>query len=282
MSEDIRIRALTTQADFAACVALQRDTWGREFNDAVPGSILLVSQRLGGVAAGAFDADGHLVGFVFGITGVENGSVVHWSDMLAVRPEAQNLGVGRRLKEFQRAAVARVGGRVIYWTYDPLVARNAHLNFNVFGVRAVEYARDMYGHETGSDLHRAIGTDRLVVAWAVDDAELAQRKRETSAARDAHEYQSAPVVGDADRPDRRWDRSIGTSTHLRIAVPLDVSIVQSSEPGRAASWRDSTRAAFEAALGAGYRIDGFDVDAEQDRGFYLLALHPAPRTPHPR
>jgi predicted GNAT superfamily acetyltransferase len=271
VSEDISIRALTTQADFAACVALQRDTWGRDFNDAVPGSILLVSQRLGGVAAGAFDADGHLVGFVFGITGVENGSVVHWSDMLAVRPEAQNLGVGRRLKEFQRAAVARVGGRVIYWTYDPLVARNAHLNFNVFGVRAVEYTRDMYGHETGSDLHRAIGTDRLVVAWAVDDAELAQRKRETSTARDVPEYKSAPIVGDADRPDRRWDRSIGTSDHLRIAVPLDVSIVQSSEPARAANWRASTRAAFESALGAGYRVDGFDVDAEQDRGFYLLA-----------
>lgn len=271
MTNDINIRPLTTQADFAACVALQRETWGREFNDTVPGSILLVSQRLGGVAAGAFDADGRLVGFVFGITGVENGSVVHWSDMLAVRPETQNLGVGRRLKEFQREAVARAGGRVIYWTYDPLVARNAHLNFNVFGVRAVEYARDMYGQETGSDLHRAIGTDRLVVAWAVDDGELARRKKETSAARDAHEYKSAPVIGDADRPDHRWDRSIGTSSHVRIAVPLDVSIVQSNEPARAASWRDSTRAAFETALAAGYRIDGFDVDAEQDRGFYLLA-----------
>jgi predicted GNAT superfamily acetyltransferase len=271
MHTEITIRPLATQADFAACVALQRDTWGREFNDAVPGSILLVSQRLGGVAAGAFDADGRLVGFVFGITGVENGSVVHWSDMLAVRPEAQNLGVGRRLKEFQRQAVARVGGRVIYWTYDPLVARNAHLNFNVFGVRAVEYARDMYGHETGSDLHRGIGTDRLVVAWAVDSAELAQRKRETSAARDAHEYRIAPVIGDADHPDHRWDSSIGTSQHLRLAVPLDVSIFQSNDPARAANWRASTRAAFESALGARYRVDGFNVDAEQDRGFYLLA-----------
>jgi predicted GNAT superfamily acetyltransferase len=271
VSDEITIRTLTSHEDYRACVELQRDTWGHGFRDAVPASILLVSQKLGGVAAGAFSRDGSLVGFVFGMTGVENGRVVHWSDMLAVRPEVQNLGVGRRLKEFQREAVARVGGRVIYWTFDPLVTRNAHLNFNVFGVRAVEYTRDMYGTETGSDLHREIGTDRLVVAWPVDDDEIAKRKRDTSAARASAAYKNAPVVGDADRPDHRWDKSVGASEHLRIAVPLDVSMFQATDAPRAANWRMSTRAAFEAAFAKGYRIEGFAVDAEQDRGFYLLA-----------
>jgi predicted GNAT superfamily acetyltransferase len=270
VSDEITIRELTSHADFAACVELQRDTWGHGFRDAVPASILLVSQKLGGVAAGAFTRDGSLVGFVFGMTGVENGRIVHWSDMLAVRPEVQNLGLGRRLKEFQRDAVRRVGGRTIYWTFDPLVARNAHLNFNVFGVRAVEYQRDMYGTETGSDLHREIGTDRLVVAWPVDDDEIADRKRETSAARESDAYKAAPIVGDAERPDRRWDDSIGSSKHLRIAVPLDVSLLQSTDPSRAGSWRESTRAAFETAFGKGYTIDGFKIEAEQERGFYLL------------
>ena len=47
--------------------------------------------------------------------------------------------LGRRLKEHQRQMVRELGADVIYWTYDPLVARNAHLNFNRLGVRVAEY-----------------------------------------------------------------------------------------------------------------------------------------------
>src|SRR4051794_9386239 len=83
---EIDIRPLRSLDELRACVALQRETWGDEFTDVVPASILKVSQRVGGVAAGAFDGDGKLLGFVYGLTGVENGQIVHWSDMLAVRP----------------------------------------------------------------------------------------------------------------------------------------------------------------------------------------------------
>ncbi|HEU4996238.1 MAG TPA: hypothetical protein VFT29_15585 [Gemmatimonadaceae bacterium] len=271
MRDDIQIRNLTSQADLAACVELQRDTWGRNFKDVVPGSIMLVSQKVGGVAAGAFTGDGRLVGFVFGMTGVENGAIVHWSDMLAVRPEVQNLGVGRRLKEFQRQAVARVGASTIYWTYDPLVARNAHINFNVFGVRAVEYKRDMYGGDTGSDLHRDIGTDRLIVAWPVSDDDLSRRKRETSAAREAPVYVGASVIGDAERGSHVENGTVGRSEHLRLAVPDDIAAIQENDPGRATEWRASTRAAFESAFRKGYHVAGFNLATDQHRGFYLLA-----------
>src|SRR5678815_3818175 len=72
------------------------------------------------------------------------------------------MGVGRHLKEMQRAIVARRGIARLLWTFDPLQARNAHLNFNRLGVRLLDYVENMYGI-TQSPLHAGLATDRLVV-----------------------------------------------------------------------------------------------------------------------
>src|ERR1043165_3579048 len=192
-SSSIEIRPLATHDELVACVALQRETWGEHFSDAVPVSILKVSQRIGGVAAGAFDDKGQLLGFVFGLTGVERGRIVHWSDMLAVRPEARNLGLGRRLKEYQRHVVRELGGVVIYWTFDPLIARNAHLNFNRLGVWLADYVEDMYG-TTDSVLHGGMPTDRLIVAWPTDDQEVTDRLAESERVLDSSDCRQAPIA----------------------------------------------------------------------------------------
>ena len=264
-SPALEIRELSTHAEYEACVALQYETWGREFRDAVPASVLLISQRLGGVAAGAFSGD-RLVGFVFGITGVEKGTLVHWSDMLAVRADVRNLGVGRQLKEFQRAHCARVGARWIYWTYDPLVTRNAHLNFNVFGVRVVEYVPDMYGNNTGSDLHRGIGTDRFIVAWPVEEAALAERRGVIAAARDDTRFRDAPVRGDPAAP----AETRAPTDHLRIAAPADLLELQRTSPARAVQWRRATRQALQQAFAEGFEVVGFQAGADGGNGHYLL------------
>ena len=161
------IRPFASRADYDACVRLQRDTWGEHFVDVVPATILMVSQQVGGVSAGAFDADGRLLGFVFGISGIRDGELVHWSDMLAVRPEARGAGLGKRLKHFQREQLLERGIRRMLWTYDPLVARNANLNLNGLGARPVEYVVNMYG-DTRSPLHAGLDTDRFIVEWRLD------------------------------------------------------------------------------------------------------------------
>jgi len=281
-ADPVDIRPLRTQEELLACVELQRATWGDAFSDLVPASILKVSQRVGGVAAGAFDAAGQLLGFVFGLTGVEDGRVVHWSDMLAVREEARDLGLGRRLKEYQRDAVRALGGTVIYWTYDPLVARNAHLNFNKLGVRATEYVEQMYG-DTDSDLHRGLGTDRFVVAWPVakhDSEALAAESRRLAADR-------SPAIRDAPllNPDRA-DGSIADvasvvgsgertrARYLRVVVPRDIAAVQSRSLELAGRWRQSTRRAFQWALARGYSVRGVYADDTGEWSYYVLTADP--------
>ena len=165
------IRPLDSIADYRACVRLQQETWGEGFSEQVPLAILKVSRILGGVATGAFDVQGRLVGFVFGMTGVRHGEMVHWSDMLAVRREWRDLGLGTILKREQRREVMALGVRTMHWTFDPLQSRNAHMNLVRLGAVMREYEIDMYG-ESGSPLHEGIGTDRFVVTWEMDSARV--------------------------------------------------------------------------------------------------------------
>lgn len=257
---DVTIRPLRTQADFRACVALQRATWGAAFDEVVAPAILNVVQRVGGVAAGAFDARGELAGFVFGITGVEDGRVVHWSDMLAVRADLRDAGLGRRLKAWQRDAARAAGASVMYWTYDPLVARNAHLNVNVLGARAHAYVPDMYGEGT-SDLHRGLGTDRLIVAWPLDRPPA----RSLTPSGDA-----ADVPADLRAAPHALDAAATNAPAVRIDVPLDVHAILAADPAAAARWRTETRAAFEACLAGGRQLVGFWREPAAGVGHYLL------------
>jgi chorismate synthase len=246
----VELRALTTAGDLVACVRLQRETWGLDFADAVPASVLKASQMVGGISGGAFTESGELVGFVFGLTGIRDGRLTHWSHMLAVREEYRDGGVGRRLKQFQREAARALGVELMCWTFDPLVARNAHLNLNRLGSVVSEYVPDMYS-ETGSGLH-AFGTDRFVVSWHMDAG--SSPLGDVPAA-----WRTAPL-----------SQEDGTAPDIRIEIPADVTVLPIKE---ARSWRTRTRPAFVQLLGDGYRVAGFYRD-ESDRCYYVLNRGP--------
>jgi predicted GNAT superfamily acetyltransferase len=269
----IEIRPLATHAERQACFDLQRATWGESFSDVVPVSILKVSQRIGGVAAGAFSPDGEMLGFVFGLTGVERGRIVHWSDMLAVRPDARNIGLGRRLKEYQRHAVRELGGSVISWTFDPLVGRNAHLHFNRLGVRLAEYVEDMYG-VTDSVLHGGMATDRIVVAWPTRDEEIDARVAEAERTLDSADCRQSPVAT------AEWIAGAAGAAILphciRVEIPSNSESLFFDAPNDAVQWRQSVRFGMQWGLNAGYTVSAFYIDEPLGRGYYLMTRQPRP------
>ena len=255
---DLEIRPLESEADYRSCVHLQEEIWGEGFSERVPLAILAVARRLGGVASGAFDAQGTMVGFVFGLTGLEGGRVVHWSDMLAVRPPYRDAGLGRALKLHQRELLLARGVRRMYWTFDPLESRNGRLNLGRLGGVGREYAEDLYG---GSDspLHSGIGTDRLVVAWDMDSPRVQGRLAGSDRPPFLDELRDVPdafpvgmegdfpVPGAVDPPNPE-DRSVGA---LLVAIPRDIQVLKARSLELAVAWRTATRAILGPLLGSG-------------------------------
>ena len=164
MPPGVTIRGLAGWGDLAACLDVQQAVWGDDPRELVPPIVLEATLCAGGLLGGAVDAGGRLLGFVYGMPAVRSGRLAHWSHLLAVRPEARRLGLGLALKRWQRERLREQGIDRAYWSYDPLLAGNAHLNLNLLGARAVEYVEDMYGDE----VQGTAGSDRFIVEWALD------------------------------------------------------------------------------------------------------------------
>jgi predicted GNAT superfamily acetyltransferase len=262
----LELRRLATVPEYAEAVELQRITWGESFRDIVPAAILKITQRVGGVTAGAFDSAGQLIGFVYGLTGFYDRRLVHWSHMLAVRPEFRDRGVGRRLKEYQRELLITAGIEWMYWTVDPLVARNAHLNLNRLRAEVREYVPDMYG-DTGSSLH-AFGTDRFVLMWPVSSELPVGHCRLGDAPRPHSSHAEGALLNEMD--DEALGVLLAAATRpcvVRVEIPSDIEVMA---VGEARVWRKATRRVFVAALRGGYQVSGF-CRASEGHCFYLLS-----------
>ncbi len=267
----IEIRPLTRFEEFRECVRLQEEVWGQGFSQKVPEAILIIASRLGGIVCGAFGADGTMAGFVFGLTGMEEGRVVHWSDMLAVRAGWRRRGIGSALKLHQRELLIRAGVTRMYWTFDPLEVPNARLNFSRLGVVVREYVEEMYG-ESGPPLHLGIGTDRFVAVWEMASSRVKSRIQGGVGAEVLDESLKLPSAleveeeGERVRPgETRVDLE---DPRILVPVPADIQSLKEGDVELARCWRRATRTVFRHYLSRGWELR--EVTGEGNPVHYLL------------
>ncbi|HUQ80258.1 MAG TPA: hypothetical protein VM076_03945 [Gemmatimonadaceae bacterium] len=262
--DGIILRPFASLADYDEAVVVQDEIWGAGFIDRVPASILRVGQKVGGVSAGAFDANGRMLGFVFGLTGVRDGLLAHWSDMLAVREDARGMRLGERLKHYQREIVRAMGVKKMFWTFDPLVARNAHFNLNRLRADIGEYAPNFYGSNTGSILHGSLPTDRFVAVWMLDDAKPPRPSD------NGRENGDAPVTTVVHGDEARSVTPFPATDRVLVPIPPDIEPVLVANADAALSWRLTTRAAMMHYLARGYRVTAFHRGTGRDLPAYEL------------
>jgi predicted GNAT superfamily acetyltransferase len=274
----IALRDLTTLDEFRQVEQLEGVIWGRV--DLVPVPILAVTVRRGAVLVGAWDDD-QLIGFVYSFPALRRGQsgASHWSHMLGVHPDQRGAGLGRALKLAQRDRVLAFGLDLIEWTFDPLQATNAHLNFVSLGVVVEEYEENVYG-ESPSPLHGGLPTDRFVCQWWIRRPHVIRRLDASGLTIVAREAASAPVVNRT-APSGRWIAPVGFETDYRdpriaVDIPGDYTAMLRDDAALALQWRLETRAIFSRYLSAGYRVVDFTPDETRTRGRYLLTtIRPA-------
>ncbi len=270
MPESIVIRDIERIAELREVEELQKVVWGVEDREVVPALAMIPQLEVGAILLGAF-ADGKLIGFVFGFPGHEEGCLTLHSDMLAVVAAYRSYGLGYKLKLAQRERALASGIDTITWTYDPLQALNANLNFRKLGVTSDRYRINYYG-ETSSFLH-STGTDRLWVRWELSSERVERRieGRDIESLADTN-CDDIPSLLRVEADDEPSENIVELASQMLLEIPADINKIQKENPALALNWRMKTRDAFTRALDGGLFVDDFVmVEHEQNRvGRYLL------------
>jgi predicted GNAT superfamily acetyltransferase len=224
---------------------LQREAFGLPDLELSPRRHLIVSRQAGGWTLGAFIAD-RMVGFVHHLAAVNgNDEIFGYSHVMAVAKDYQNKGVGARLKWAQREKALREGRKLIKWTWDPMMARNAHFNLNRLGAIVETYLDNFYGVDYGADQDERAGlpSDRLSATWNIDSARMHALANGTE----------APFE----------ERRVAT-----IAIPTDWTALVKRDAERARQEQTRVREEFQRAFAAKLICAGFERGQEQSR--YVL------------
>lgn len=241
--DEITVRECTTIEEFDGCVHLQREAFGLPDLEISPRRHLIVSRSAGGWTLAAFAAQ-RMVGFVHHLAAVRaDNEIFGYSHVMAVARDYQNKGVGARLKWAQRERALSEGRRLIKWTWDPMMARNAHFNLNRLGAIVDRYVDNFYGMDYNPD--RAIGlpSDRLSATWQIDSDRVRALASGSKMARDAE-----PAA--------------------TIAIPSEWTALVQQDPERARDEQARVSAEFKTAFDRQLICAGFERGEQQSR--YLL------------
>jgi predicted GNAT superfamily acetyltransferase len=249
----VDLRPLTSLEDCDRILEVMIAPWGE--HQLLPREMIRALGESGNVPYGALDGD-ELIGYVLDWAGVDGEGLHVHSHMLATRPDRRHTGVGYALKLAQRARALDQGIHVARWTFDPLLARNAHLNLTKLGAIADRFHRNFYGEMTDT-LNAGDRSDRLVVRWDLD------RPPGGSVAGDPG---GLPVVLARGRGERPEPGDPPGPNGAVLEIPPELLELKKIVPESAATWREAAADAFAECFESGLIVRGFD----RKRSAYVL------------
>lgn len=246
----VELRPLTTVEDADRLLDVMIATWGE--HQLVPREMIRAFAESGNTSWGAWDGD-RLIGYVLGWAGVtpQDGLHTH-SHMLAAIPDRRHKGVGYALKLAQKAQCLDQGIRVVRWTFDPLLSRNAHLNLTKLGASADRFLPNEYGEMTDA-LNRGDRSDRLMVRWELDREPLVPREADLP-----------EVLGrEGDDPHLPFPSEVRPpdGPAVTVKIPREYHELRARDRALADAWREASARAFVRCFDAGLIATAFTSDS---------------------
>jgi len=284
---ELTIRPLKALGEMRDAVDLQKTFWGDNLESVIPAHMLFSLASHGGHVLAAFDGD-RMAGVLIGFLGTSeqdsqrpamaNLQIV--SKRMVVLSDYRNQGVGHRLKLAQRDLAMTQGVRLVTWTFDPLLAPNAHLNVRKLGVTCPVFLQDYYGVEDDGGLVTLGSSDRLLAEWWVTNRRVEARLFGSSNDLSLEHYLSAetailnPTTVTSDGALLPSENDVVPTTSLALVeIPTDYTRMVRDNPTLAQRWRLHIRSVFQRQLGAGFVVTDFlrATFEGRQRAFYVLS-----------
>lgn len=282
----IEIKPLYALPEMKAAVELQKVYWGDDLESVIPAHMLFSLATNGGHVLAAFDGE-RMVGVLVGFLGTNMEEQdrpamanLHFvSKRMVILPEYRGQGIGYKLKLAQRDMAIRQGVRLVVWTFDPLLATNAHLNVRKLGGISYRYLEDYYGTSGNGGLAKLGSSDRLQIEWWVTNRRVDERINGSRGDLSLKHYLDAytPIVNPAQFDDD-LPRPIATVARPNGAlvlaeIPAHYEAMVERDPQLAHVWRGHTREVFKLLFSMGFVITDFlhETFEGRERAFYLLA-----------
>jgi len=251
------IRELDGIVDLADLAELFAVVWGRPGEPPIGSDVLKALAHSGNYVCGAYDGTRLIGGLVGWLGGRPPGELHLHSHILGVLPGSDARGLGFELKQHQRLWCLEREVRLMEWTTDPLIRRNAYFNLTKLGARSNQYLVNVYG-AMRDGINAGEESDRLLIRWELHSPEAL-----------------AAAAGRAPEPDLDALREAGATTILSVGpsleplakerisgrvllcqVPDDMVEMRMHHPATARAWRLAVRDALTDAIAHGYAIAG--------------------------
>ena len=216
-------------------------------------------------------------GFVLGFPALREGKIYMHSHQLGVKRKFWGKNIGCKLKLKQRECALSKGIKLVRWTYDPLLGRNAHLNFRKLGCINNTYIVNLYG-EMKDEVNYGLPSDRFYVEWWLSSERVKNRIEKGVSppsidqilAMGVKKINKVNYTGELPRI-RDFDTS-NDDKILLLEIPYNMDVLKRKDLDLAVEWRFITREIFQSYFKRGYyAVEFLTRDASGiKKNFYVL------------